>query len=87
MAPERKKIDDLAAQDGGYFSLPSEDSMAYTELLFDICQQFDIHYYTSTKKERYFVEEVPRVTWAKQQEEKSGIPQNIRPAFSACPTF
>ena len=83
MSPERKKIDELAERAGGYFSLPSEDSMAYTELLFDICKQFGIRYYTATKKERYFVEEVTRVTWAKQQEEKSGIPQNIRPAFSA----
>lgn len=83
MTPEREKIDDLAGQVGGYFSLPSEGSMAYTELLFDICQQFGIHYYTVPKKERYFGEEVTRVTWAKQQEEKSGIPQNIRPAFSA----
>ena len=48
MSIERKKIDDLAMQAGGYFSLPSEDSMAYTELLFDICQQFGIHYYTAT---------------------------------------
>lgn len=82
MVPERKKIDDLA---GGWriFSSPSAGSMAYTELLFDICQQFGIHYYTATKKERYFVEEVTRVTQAKQQEEKSSIPQNIRPAFSA----
>lgn len=31
MTPERKKIDDLAGQVGGYFSLPSEGSMAYTE--------------------------------------------------------
>ena len=83
MSPERKKIADLAAQAGGYFSLPTEDSMAYTDLLFDICRQFGIRYYTATKKERYFVEEVTRVTWAKQQEEKAGIPQNIRPAFSA----
>lgn len=87
MTPERKKIDDLAGQVGGYFSLPSEGSMAYTELLFDSCQQFGIHYYTVTKKERYFTEEVTRVTWAKQQEEKTGIPQNIRPAFSARPAF
>ena len=65
----------------------SEDSMAYTEPLFNICQQFGIHYYTAAKKERYFAEEVTRVTWAKQREEKSGIPQNIRNAFSACPTF
>lgn len=48
---------------------------------------FHIHYYTVTKKERYFTEEVTRVTWAKQQEEKTGIPQNIRPAFSARPAF
>ena len=87
MVPERKKIDDLAGGAGGYFSPPSAGSMAYTELLCDICQQFGIHYYTAPKKDRYFVEEVTRVAWTKQQEEKSGIPQNIRPAFSACPTF
>jgi hypothetical protein len=28
----------VAAQAGGCFSLPSEDSVAYTGLLFDICQ-------------------------------------------------
>lgn len=87
MAPERKKIDDLAGRAGEYFSPSSEESMAYTESVFDICQQFGIHYYTAPKKDRYFVEEVTRVAWTKQQEEKSGIPQNIRPAFSACPTF
>lgn len=27
MSPECKKIDDLAAQAGGYFSLPSEDTL------------------------------------------------------------
>jgi len=83
MLDERYKIDDLAAQAGGYFALPTKENMAYTELLFDICQQFGIRYYSATKKERYFVEEVTRVTWAKQQEEKTGIRQDIRPAFSA----
>ena len=38
------------------------------------------------KKERRFVGEVTRVTWAKQQEEKTGIRQDIRPVFSAWPT-
>ena len=32
---------------------------------------------------RAFVEEVTRVTWAKQQEEKTGVQQSIRPAFTA----
>lgn len=36
----------------------------------------------ATKKEHTFVEEVTRVTWAKQLEEKTGIPQHIRPSFS-----
>lgn len=43
----------VAAQAGGCFSLPSEDSVAYTELLFDICQQFGIHYYAATKKNAF----------------------------------
>ena len=34
-------------------------------------------------KEKAFVEEVTRVTWAKQLEAVTGIKQNIRPAFSA----
>ena len=36
--------------------------MAYTEFLFDVCQQFGLRYYFA-KKERHFVEEVTRVTW------------------------
>lgn len=76
-------IDDLAAKAGGYFALPSSDDLAYTELLFDICKQFGIRYYSATPKERAFVEEVTRVTWEKQLEAKTGIVQDIRPAFSA----
>ena len=79
----RYEIDDLAAQAGGYFAPPTEESTAYTELLFDVCQQFGIRYYSATNKERHFVEEVTRVTWAKLQEEKTGVQQDIRPAFSA----
>ena len=59
------------------------DELAYTELLFDVCDQFGIHYYSADKKARAFVEEVTRVTWAKQQEEKTGVQQSIRPAFTA----
>lgn len=32
MLDERYKIDELAAQAGGYFALPTEENMAYTEL-------------------------------------------------------
>ena len=36
---ERYQIDDLAAQAGGYFAPPTEENMAYTELLFDVCRR------------------------------------------------
>ena len=77
------EIDALAAEAGGYFTPPTEDSLAYTDLLFDVCKQFGIRYYSATPKEKYFVEEVTRVTWARQQQEESGIKLAIRPAFSA----
>ena len=70
---ERYEIDELADAAGGYFAMPSADELAYTELLFDVCDQFGIHYYSADKKARAFVEEVTRVTWAKQQEEKTGV--------------
>lgn len=77
------EMDTLAEQAGGYFALPSEENIEYTDLLFDVCRQFGIRYYSATPKERHFVEEVTRVTWANMQEEKTGIKQDIRPAFSA----
>ena len=80
---EKYAIDVLAEEAGGYVSPPSEAEVAYTELLFDVCAQFGIRYYSATPKEKYFVEEVTRVTWARQQQEKHGVPREIRPAFSA----
>lgn len=77
------EMDALAEQAGGYFALPSEENIEYTDLLFDICRQFGIRYYSATPKERHFVEEVTRVTWANMQEEKTGVKQDFRPAFSA----
>lgn len=76
------QIDILAEQAGGYFSPPSKEEIAYTDLLFSVCEQFGIRYYSATPKERYFVEEVTRVTWARQQEQRTGVKLDIRPAFS-----
>ena len=80
---EQCAIDDLAEKAGGYFALPTEDDIAYTDLLFDLCRQFKIHYYSTTPKKRAFVEEVTRITWARQQEERTGVRMDVRPAFSA----
>lgn len=80
------EMDALAEQAGDYFALPFEGNIEYTDLLFDVCRQFGIRYYSALPKERNFVEEVTRVTWANMQEEKTGIKQDICPAFSACPT-
>ena len=70
MLDERYKIDELADAAGGYFAMPSADELAYTELLFDVCDQFGIHYYAADKKARAFVEEVTRVTWASSRKKR-----------------
>ena len=57
-------IDELALQAGGYFSMPTQEDIAYTDLLFDVCQQFGIRYYSASAKEKAFVEEVTRVTYS-----------------------
>lgn len=80
---QRYQIDLLAEQAGGYFSIPSEEDLAYTDLLFSVCEQFGIRYYSATAKERYFVDEVTRVTWARQTAEASGSSVEIKPAFTA----
>ena len=79
---KRYQVDILAEQAGSYFSVPSEQDLNYTDLLFSVCEQFGIRYYSATPKERYFVEEVARVTWARQKEEATGVKEVIRPAFA-----
>ena len=81
--PATPGIDELAEQAGGYFVPPSEEDIRYLELLFDVSRQFGIRYYSATPKERYFVDEVTRLTWARQQEAATGVRQNVRPAFTA----
>ena len=53
-----------------------------THLFFKSDIQKSIRYYSATPKERYSVEEVARVTWARQKEEATGIKATIRPAFA-----
>lgn len=80
---KRYQIDILAEEADGYFSAPDEKNLEYTDLLFSVCDQFGIRYYSATPKERYFVEEVTRETWERQKEQITGIRATIRPAFSA----
>ena len=76
-------IDTLAENAGGYVSIPTQDDIRYVELLMDVCEQFGIRYYTATPKERNFVDEVTRLTWARMIEEETGIKQNVPLSFTA----
>lgn len=78
---EQYRIDVLADEAGGYVSPPTEEGLAYTDLFFDVCRQFGIRYSRATPKERCFVEEVTRVTWAIQHGGEVG--KDVRPSFSA----
>lgn len=80
----RYQIDILAQQAGGYFAAPREQDLEYTDLLFDVCKQFGIRYYSAAAKERFFVEEVARVTYEREMAQRQGLPiSNVRPAFAS----
>lgn len=64
-------IDILADEAGEYFQCPSEEEMEYTDLFFSICRQFGIRYSNASLKEKCFVKEVTRVTWAHMHNEKT----------------
>ena len=57
--------------------MPSKEEMAFTDLFFNICEQFGILYASASPKARFFVDEVTRVTWAHMHGEKT------KPSFSA----
>ena len=56
-------LDDLADETGGYFSPPSEDDIAFVELLFTTSEQLGIHYYSATPEERLTVEKEAMSIW------------------------
>ena len=78
-------IDDLADEAGGYFAMPTEEGMEYTDLFFYLCCQFGIRYSKATQKERCFVEEVTRVTWEHIMARRTGSKAPIRPSFTPQP--
>lgn len=78
-----ERIDELAEEAGGYVALPKQEDIRYLELLFEICEQFGIRYYTATPKEKCFVDEVTRLTWARMIERETGVKQDVPLAFTA----
>ncbi len=67
---QKYQIDILAEQAGGYCAAPSEWEMEYTDLLFSICAEHGIRYYSATKTERCFVEELARKAWEEREDER-----------------
>lgn len=60
---ERYTLDDLAAEAGGYVSPPSEDDIAFVELLFTTSERLGIHYYSATPEERQTAEKETMSIW------------------------
>lgn len=63
---ERYTLDDLAAEAGGYVSPPSEDDIAFVELLFTTNERLGIHYYSATPEERQTVEDETMIIWNRE---------------------
>ena len=49
--------------DRGYAAAPTAEDVVFLNLLFEISKRYNVRYYSASPKEKYFVEEVTRVTW------------------------
>lgn len=60
-----------------------ERANRYYEILFSMYRKFKINFGSATPKERYFVEEVTRVTFELEEARKNGLPpSSVRPSFT-----
>ena len=77
------ELDVLAERAGGYVVCPDDEDIRFMNLFFETCRRFGIEYTSATKKEKCFVDEVTRLTWARMLERESGVDQDVPLAFSA----
>ena len=56
----------------------------YYEIFFGMCRKFRVDWATADEKEKEFITEVTRVTYEREcAVQEGGLPEKVRPAFSA----
>ena len=56
----------------------------YYDIFFMLCRKYNVSWASANDKEKYFIEEVTRVTYERDRAQRLGLPlSEIRPAFAS----
>ena len=66
-----------------YFRRDAEEERFY-EIFFSVCRKYAIRWSSATEKEKFFAEEVTRVTYERERAERLGLPvHTVKASFAS----
>lgn len=73
----------MGQSDMQWYCRNNPEEKRYYEILFMMCRKYQISWSSASEKEKFFIEEVTRVTYERERAERLGLPHSsIRLAFS-----
>lgn len=72
--------------DAEWYCRKDPEAERFYEIFFWLCRKYNVHWASSSEKERQFIEEVTRVTYERDKASRLGLPLcDVRPSFVNCP--
>ena len=72
------------ASDAEWYCRRNPEDTRFYEIFFLMCQKYAVRWASADEKERYFIEEITRVTYERERALRLGLPlSDIRPAFAS----
>lgn len=76
------KVKNEALAGAAWYFQKDPEAERYYNLFFAFCRKFNVNWSSANEKERYFIEEVTRVTYKRDKAQRLGLPlSKVRPAF------
>lgn len=73
----------MLSSDAAWHCRKNEEEERFYEGLFQLCQKHHVRWASADEKERWFIEEIIRVTCERERAVRQGLSlANIRPAFT-----
>ena len=77
---EREKAN--VSSDAAWYCRKDAEEERFYEIFFQMCQKYNVRWASATEKERWFIEEITRVTYERERAIRQGLSlADVRPAF------
>lgn len=78
-SPKKKPVSDAE-----WYCRRDPEETRFYEIFFQMCQKYGVRWASADEKERWFIEEITRVTYERERAIKLGLPlSDVRPAFAS----